>query len=376
MTASGSSSNSGGALDALVRRALVEWFGDEPCTVDLFGKGHINHTWRVQNKGANYVLQNLSSEVFADPRNIAANQHHLFKSVAGSQDFDYLLPQPLPARNGQTLISVGAKLSAGSVASSSANPKHQAAISDYWRLCPYIGASRTLQKLSNPLQARAAGEAFGHFQRMAQSVAPGSLAPVIDGFLQLDGYWASLTQAVSQSGKTGEEEHKLWVELEQLFDLCQSVGTSAASVIHGDCKVNNLLFAADSDAVIAVLDLDTLMAAPWWLDFGDLVRSAASNEADDFDPGFYRALAQGFFSGRGGLETGELTAALRAPAHLGFMLSVRFLDDHLRGNTYFRVAQPGDNLQRAKVQLEKLKQMQAHQEMMRDTLEAIADATT
>ncbi len=372
MTESNSSATGGDALEELVRRALVEWFGDESCTVEVFGHGHINHTWRVQNKGAEFVLQNLSSEVFSDPRSIAENQQRLFESAAQTQDFNYQLPQPLATRSGETLISLAARPPAGFVASAGADQEQQGAISDYWRLCPYIGDSRTLQKLSNPAQARAAGEAFGHFQRMAFNVAPDALVPVIDGFLQLDGYWASLTEAVSESGKLDEEARSLWVELERQFDGCRSLGSSAATVIHGDCKVNNLLFAAESDAVIAVLDLDTLMAAPWWLDFGDLVRSAAWNEADHFEPALYAALAQGFFSGRGGLEASELDAALRAPAHLGFMLSVRFLDDHLRGNRYFRVAQPGDNLQRAAAQLEKLQQMEKFQDFMRETLAAIA----
>ena len=177
---------------------------------------------------------------------------------------------------------------------------------------------------------------------------------------------------MKETGRLDAAARSLWVELEGLYEVCQSVGSVAATVIHGDCKVNNLLFAAKSDAVVAVLDLDTLMAAAWWLDFGDLVRSAAWNDADEFEPAFYKALAEGFFSGRGGLEASELDAALRAPAHLGFMLSVRFFDDHLRGNNYFRVAQPGDNLQRATAQLVKLRQMQMYQDLMRDTLEAVA----
>jgi len=358
------------ALDGLVRRALAAWFGEESCSFKVFGHGHINHTWLVRSQGREFVLQNLSSEVFSDPRSIAANQMRLFESATQAQEFNYQLPQPLPARDGETLISLSGR--------GYSDQQTQDPSSDYWRLCPYIGDSRTLQVLSNAEQARAAGEAFGRFQRMARAVEPSALVPVIDGFLQLDGYWRSLSQAVEEPTATddrftGDEQARaLWGELNALYDACQPEDNSAASVIHGDCKVNNLLFEADTDAVIAILDLDTLMAAPWWLDFGDLVRSAAWNETDEFEPAFYIALAQGFFSGRGGLKPQELNAALRAPLHLGFMLSVRFLTDHLQGNRYFRVAQPGDNLQRANAQLDRLKQMQRHQLLMRETLESIA----
>ena len=45
--------------------------------------------------------------------------------------------------------------------------------------------------------------------------------------------------------------------------------------IHGDCKINNVLFENDRDQAKAVLDLDTVGLGHWAWDFGDLVRSVA-----------------------------------------------------------------------------------------------------
>ena len=352
----GSNADSATVTNARVQRALGHWFGDEPCTYDLFGSGYINRTWRVNTGGGVYVLQNLSSEVFSDPRRVAANQATLFNALASAQAFNYQLPQPLPALGGELLINLGEQ-----------NP-------DYWRLSAYIDNTRTLQTLANPVQARAVGEAFGSFQRLARGVDPADLVPVIDGFLQLEGYWRSLSDVVQPAVQGHDSEaYGLWVELERLFADCQAETTKADAVIHGDCKVNNLLFAAERDAVVAILDLDTLMAAPWWLDFGDLVRSAVWDKAGEFQAEFYDALALGYFAGRGALRAAELNAALRAPLHLGFMLSVRFLDDHLRGDKYFRVARSGDNLRRAQDQLGQLKQLQGQLGVMRATLGAIVD---
>ncbi len=134
--------------------------------------------------------------------------------------------------------------------------------------------------------------------------------------------------------------------------------TDEVTVIHGDCKVNNLLFAEDADEVVAILDLDTLMSGAWWLDFGDLVRSAAFDAQKQFLPHFYTALAQGFVAGCGTLRQADLDAAVRAPAHVGYMLTIRFFTDHLQGDRYFKVQARGQNLQRAQSQFAQLLQLE------------------
>jgi Ser/Thr protein kinase RdoA (MazF antagonist) len=83
---------------------------------------------------------------------------------------------------------------------------------------------------------------------------------VIDGFLELEVYWASLKESVDRT--KGDEQASwdaLWVELQRRVDRYRVQDACEASVIHGDCKVNNLLFADNSNAVVAILDLDTLM---------------------------------------------------------------------------------------------------------------------
>jgi len=42
-----------------------------------------------------------------------------------------------------------------------------------------------------------------------------------------------------------------------------------------------------------------------------------------------------------------------------FELGIRFLADHLRGDTYFRVSRPGHNLHRSRVQFRLLECMEA-----------------
>ena len=361
------------AQDALldtadVQHALTGWFDEMPLTCVAFGEGHINSTWRVTTEsGDEFVLQRLSTSVFADPQRLASNQASLLKVARQAPGFDYQLPEPMAARDGSLLLE---QISPTTGAMS------------FWRLCRLITNSRTQQRLVNPAQARAAGEAFGAFQKMARLLAPATLAPAIDGFLELDGYWHALSQQVSnmsgeELAETDPGAHRVWVRLCAGMQKFLGKSREAAVVIHGDCKLNNVLFAQGTDQVCAILDLDTLMVGPWWLDFGDLVRSAAVDESGEFVEAYYAGLAQGFFAGSAELDN-EFSdtyrdAALAAPAHLAFMLAVRFLDDHLGGDSYFRVEQHGDNLRRAEDTLDTFEVFEtpAVIDFMRATLDAV-----
>ena len=127
------------------------------------------------------------------------------------------------------------------------------------------------------------------------------------------------------------------------------------TVIHGDCKINNLLFHSIEPRVTHVIDLDTSMIGhPAW-DFGDMVRSIASGGEEAVSESKisirdFKAAANGFLRGLDGITDAKAYAA--APAHMSFMLGVRFLTDHLRGDFYFKVDYPGQNLDRARTQFE------------------------
>ena len=143
---------------------------------------------------------------------------------------------------------------------------------------------------------------------------------------------------------------------------------SRGAVIHGDCKLNNLLFATGSAKVLAVLDLDTVMAGHRAWDFGDLCRSVLMGCAHTEEmKNLFSALSEGFI--RGGGRRLDAEEMLVAPSYVAFMLGVRFLTDHLQGDRYFRVKKAGDNLVRAREQFELL----ARLEGMRDDFHRVLE---
>lgn len=364
-----SESQSGESGQHEVTRALRGWFGGQPLTVHPLGHGHINGTWLVTLDAPDappqrYVVQKINQAVFSDPGKVMANLRRVVQGRQEVQDlagvFAYALPVPVPALSGAYLVQSGRQsLPDGSEAAGQ------------WRLTKYLEQSRTLQSLGSTRQAEAAGRAFGELQRWLGLQRGMEFTEVIVGFHQLPQYMQALQVAIQGLGAGGqvltEAEQVLCDELQLRDYILAPVGSASTvqspgqTLIHGDCKVNNLLFAQNDDRVVAVLDLDTLMHGPWWLDFGDLVRSATCTDAGEFEQVYYPALARGFFTGRAwaSLTQQQLEEALAAPAHMTYMLCVRFLTDHLLGDKYFKVSQRGDNLRRAQAQYRLLRTLES-----------------
>ena len=288
------------------------------------GSGHINDTYSVGQVGpadasGRWVLQRLNRFVFPQPQAIMRN---LAKAVA--HDSTGLLVAPLPTGDGE--------------------PFAIDAAGDLWRLFPYV-PGRCFQQLP-PALAAAAGCAFGSFLAAFQNFTD-SLEPAIAGFHDLPAYLLALDDSPVTPDAAAARH-----EVDALRDAFPS--SDRRQVIHGDCKVNNLLFHPNKDAVAAIVDLDTLMMGdPAW-DFGDLARSTFIGTEEAAGPAapsasVFEQLCQGFAAAFPQIDDPARYA--NAPAHMSFMLAVRFLTDHLAGDRYFKVARRGDNLQRATAQL-------------------------
>lgn len=316
--------------------ALAHWPAlAAPARIRRHGGGHINDTYIV---GDRYVLQRLNRAVFPHPEAVMANLAKALRHEGGE-----LLVAPIASAEGARLVT----------------DMH----GDRWRLFPLL-PSRAFQALPDDLLAPAAA-AFGRFLSVFSDFSE-HLEPVIDGFHDLGGYLADLDAAPKTNDATAEL--RLVDSLRGAFQPGQ-----ARRVIHGDCKINNLLFHPTEAAVIAVIDLDTIMLGdPAW-DFGDLVRSAFAGSEESAPAGAFsrrrfEPLCQGFAAACDCIDDCARFAA--APAYMSFMLAVRFLTDHLRGDVYFQVARRGQNLLRARSQLALAKRFGDATPTMRRMLEA------
>ena len=126
----------------------------------------------------------------------------------------------------------------------------------------------------------------------------------------------------------------------------------------GRCRGNQPIDEASGEA-LCVVDLDTTMPGLAAYDFGDMVRTATNAAAEDEPdagrvesrPEMFEAIARGYLASAGAVLTrAEIDTLAFGGQLIALEQAIRFLGDYLQGDTYYRVAHPAHNLQRARAQ--------------------------
>jgi hypothetical protein len=337
-------------------RALGPAFGVEGEFIEAapHGNGHINDTYAasylVPGKPSRYIFQRINSLVFKNP---AALMDNVLRVTRHQQS---LLAGPDAGRRALRLLTAKDGL-----------PYFIDAEGGYWRCLPFIEGARTYDLAESPAQAREAARAFGAFLKSLKSLGGPRLHESIPHFhdtpLRLEGFKAALSR--DAAGRLGGCRAEADTILEGASRAGELSAMLAAGLIperptHNDTKLNNVLIDDASAEALCVIDLDTVMPGLAAHDFGDLVRSAAHPAAEDSrDPGQavlqwdkFEALARGFMEGAGGsLSRAEKESLPLGAWTLAYEQGLRFLGDHLDGDAYYKISRPGQNLDRARVQL-------------------------
>ena len=128
-----------------------------------------------------------------------------------------------------------------------------------------------------------------------------------------------------------------------------------------------MLFDAASRKSLCVIDLDTIMPGLSIYDFGDAIRFGANTALEDetdlskvsLSLPLYRAFSQGFLEKASTILTDEELYMLPMGAKLMTLeCGIRFLTDYLEGDVYFKIQRPDHNLDRTRVQLALIKDME------------------
>jgi Ser/Thr protein kinase RdoA (MazF antagonist) len=232
-----------------------------------------------------------------------------------------------------------------------------------WRCYRAQPGTETVDAVEDPSRAYEAARAFGRFSRLLSDLPAPPLAETIPGFHDSPARLRALEGAArnaSDALRAQSEDARAFAAAHR--GLAGRVGRDLpARVCHYDTKVNNVLFDRLTRKALCVVDLDTVSPGLLPLDFGDLVRSAASEAPEDCRdlervvarPAVLEALAAGYLEELAPVLTAPERAALAdAPAELAFELGVRFLTDFLEGDVYFKTHRPLQNLDRARVQFQ------------------------
>ena len=350
----------------------LEAFGVTMVSLQPQGGGHINASWRVDASGGDaYLLQRLNPQVFPDGeavmRNVALVTTHLWNLVGGQPDA------------GRRVLRLLARAD-GSLAWCAPDGA-------WWRVFHFIDRSRTCFRATTAQEAQEVGRAFGRFERMLQSYAGPPLVETIPGFHDTAGRLASLERTVAGDpvGRAASAAAQIGfarsrADYASVLPPLIASGALPIRIVHNDAKAANVLLDAASGEALAVIDLDTVMPGTILSDVGDLIRSIASpTDEDERDlarigvrPPLIAALAAGFLGACGAwLTEAEQSHLVFAGVLLSYEQGVRFLTDHLAGDSYYRISRAGQNLDRARAQFQLLESLEAE----RPALEAMVDRT-
>ena len=149
------------------------------------------------------------------------------------------------------------------------------------------------------------------------------------------------------------------------------------TVIHGDCKVNNLLFHRTEPRVTHLIDLDTAMYGhPAW-DFGDLVRlrgqrvGGRPERAPRISVETFKRVARGFARGAGGIADPRGLRRRPRPHELHARRALPGRSLFGRPGTSASPAR-GQNLERARSQLAAARRFDALKADFEDVLRHVA----
>ncbi len=148
-------------------------------------------------------------------------------------------------------------------------------------------------------------------------------------------------------------------EIIAVLEEAKMAGNLNIRTIHGDPKISNILFSAESGDPVSLIDLDTVKPGLIQYDIGDFFRSicnlageeTSGPESVQFDIHRFESGLTGYISEMGSLLTEEdIEYIFDSIRLITVELGIRFYSDYLDGDVYFASKYETHNLLRAAVQ--------------------------
>jgi Ser/Thr protein kinase RdoA (MazF antagonist) len=335
-------------------QAVLSAYGleENETKIQSFGKGLINHTWKIISFGKEYILQRINDNVFKQPKNIAANIR-VVKDHLARYHPSYRFVAPLLSRDGNEMVFMEGQ--------------------GYFRLFPYVNGSHSKEVVETPAQAYEAAAQFGRFTRSLSGIDIDRLRITIPDFHNLSLRYQQFHTALKNGNQERVAGAKDLIEslvqhadITRTYEKIKSDAGFHIRVIHHDTKISNILF-DEKDKGLCVIDLDTMMPGYFTSDVGDMMRtylSPASEEEKDMNKievrdEFYKAIVQGYLDEmKDELTPTEKKYFFYSGRLMIYMQALRFLADYINDDVYYGASYPEHNLVRAQNQFTLLTRLQ------------------
>lgn len=348
-------------------------------TINPTGNGNVNDTFLAifRNTYAEHqvILQRINRNVFPQPQVVMQNLRRLTEHVhpklereAERADRVWQMPRIIPTRDGATCCT----------------DEH----GDIWRAITRIPSATSFDETQGAEHAQECGTVLGHFHWLVSDLDPAAIVDPLPGFhitpRYLAAYDATLQQpAAPRRIKASMEARRLAAFIEDrrgfatILQDALDRGELTLRLMHGDPKVNNIMIDNVTGKGTSIIDLDTLSPGLVQYDFGDAVRSIGNPAGEEcenlnqvvLDLDLCEAFCRGYMSAaREFLTEADRACLFDAVRLITFELGLRFFQDYVAGNRYFKVRYPEQNLNRARVQFRLCESIEARERRIREML--------
>ncbi len=352
--------------------------------VNPTGSGNVNDTYlaifRTTFSEERFIVQRINKRVFTSPewvmlniRILTEHVHTRLEAERNSADRIWQLPRVIPCKDGRDFFIDES--------------------GEFWRAMTLIASATAYTTTQGAEHASECGTVLGHFHNLISDLDPVRLNDTLPGFhitpLYLAQYHRTLaTPEASKRLKVSAEVQRLarFVETHEALAFCleraREEGVLDVRLIHGDPKVTNIMIDDFTGKGTSIIDLDTVKPGLIHYDFGDALRSTCNPAGEDvenlnevvFDVDLCEAFVKGYMKNASRFLTpGDRAHLYDSIRLLAFELGLRFFEDHLAGNVYFKVKHPEQNLVRARVQFKLCESIEARGKQIRAVLEAAAE---
>ncbi len=362
-------------MDVTNPRRVADAFdlGGRVVDVRPCGHGIINDTYQVTIEAKQkyeVILQRINTHVFQRPVWIMENLRTLLDHVRQRQTSarhevrKFRLPEIYTTRDHEDYLRV---------------PD-----GGFWRAIGFIENSHSIETISNLGQAEEAGFALGRFHHLVHELDANRLHETLPGFHQTPRYLERFTELIAKDKCSHDQDKhfcRSFIEarrsLAGVLEEAKNQGLLRLRPIHGDPKLNNILFDNASGRAVSLIDLDTLQPGLVQYDIGDCLRSCCNTAGEtpdelsavSFELDICGALLIAYFDEtRSFLNDCDIEYVYGAIRLIPFELGIRFLNDYLEGNKYFKVSDSEQNLRRALAQFKLTADIENHERSIREVI--------
>lgn len=320
-------------------------------------QGNINKTYILlyndESKINKYLLQKINSNVFQEPylvmKNIELVTNHIKKKLEENHDTIHKtlnIIKTIQDENMYTFVNNDGE-------------------KEYYRAFDYIEnciSYDSLNNTNNPEEiAYQAGKSFGLFQKLLSDFPANLLGETIKDFHNTKKRFNDLLLSIENKvTNRAFEFQKEIIDLISMVKECSIIIDSLGKTIpirvtHNDTKLNNILMDKNTNVGISIIDLDTVMPGSSLFDLGDGIRSACSNSFEDetdkekifLNLELTKKYLKGYLEEMALLlNDNEINYIGLSIKILTYELAIRFLEDYINGDTYFKIKYPKHNKDR------------------------------